>query len=93
VSELEAMSSGGSDLRLSGTADSVAIQASGGSDIDARDLRARAVDIQTSGGSDAVIDVSERLVAQASGGSDIVYSGNPATADIDEGGGAGVTRR
>jgi hypothetical protein len=92
VADLEASTSGGADLRLSGSAVSAKIQASGGAEIDARELRTVQADIQTSGGADTSVAVSERLVAQASGGSDIFYSGEPTT-DINVSGGAEVTRR
>jgi len=93
IRDLEVMTSGGADLRLSGTATTVSIQASGGSEIDARELGTAQANIQSSGGADIAVGVSEQLVAQASGGSEIVYSGEPAMVNVNSSGGGEVTRR
>jgi hypothetical protein len=91
--ELEATASGGSDLRLTGTARSVHLRSSGGSDLNGSQLTAEAVDVQSSGGSDVMITVRNSIVGSASGGSDVIYSGEPRTVDIDASGGSGVHRR
>ena len=52
-----------------------------------------AADIQSSGGADIAVGVSEQLVAQASGGSDIVYTGEPAMVSVNASGGADITQR
>jgi hypothetical protein len=90
---LDATSSGGSDLRLRGTARSARVHASGGSDVDATELTADEADVQSSGGSDLMIAVRNRIAGNASGGSDIVYSGQPQTVDVDASGGSDVRRR
>jgi hypothetical protein len=90
---LEATASGGSDLRLSGTARSARIRSSGGSDLDASQLTAEDADVQSSGGSDVMIAVRNSIVGSASGGSDVVYSGDPRTVDVDASGGSDVRRR
>lgn len=93
VSDFATEISGGSDVELAGTAGTLHISISGGSDIDASELNAVAAEVQASGGSDVAIAVSERLVARASGGSDIDYQGNPPVVDTDTSGGAEVTQR
>lgn len=93
VTSLRLMTSGGSDVRLSGTADTAMLHASGGSDLNGRDFLAREVQIETSGGSDAVFGVEERLSGSASGGSDIAYSGNPETVEVSTSGGSDLVRR
>ena len=90
---LDAETSGGSDLRLSGTARSARVRSSGGSDLNARGLTADEADVESSGGSDLAIGVREKIVGNASGGSDITYSGQPSTVDVDTGGGAEVHHR
>jgi hypothetical protein len=90
---LEATSSGGSDLRLSGKARSARVHASGGSDVDAIELTADDADVQSSGGSDLMIAVRNRIAGNASGGSDVVYRGQPQTVDVDASGGSDVRRR
>lgn len=93
VTTLAAEASGGSDLQLSGTARSARLQASGGSDLDAGRLEVDEADVQSSGGSDLAIEVREKLVANASGGSDVSYRGEPRTVDINSTGGSDVSRR
>jgi hypothetical protein len=91
--ELEATASGGSDLRLTGSARSVRLRSSGGSDLNGSQLTAEEVDVQSSGGSDVMIAVRNSIVGSASGGSDVVYSGEPRTVDVDASGGSDVRRR
>jgi hypothetical protein len=90
---LEVTASGGSDLRLSGTAGSARVQSSGGSDLNASALTVGDADVRSSGGSDISIAVRDKIVGSASGGSDIHYTGQPATVDINSSGGSDVTRR
>lgn len=93
VTRLELAASGGSDVELTGTAGSASLHASGGSDIDASGFTAAEVRVDSSGGSDISVGVGERLVGSASGGSDVVYSGNPRTIDVDTSGGSDIGRR
>jgi hypothetical protein len=90
---LEISTSGGSDMTVSGSTDRVRVQTSGGSDLHAGDLEAKEANLTSSGGSDIEITVLERLTATASGGSDIQYRGDPAYVDINDSGGADVSRR
>ena len=91
--ELEATASGGSDLRLTGSARSVRLRSSGGSDLNGSELTAEEVDVQSSGGSDVMIAVRNSIVGSASGGSDVIYSGEPRTVDVAASGGSDVRRR
>lgn len=90
---LEVTTSGGSDVRLSGSARSVRMQTSGGSDLDARAFTADDADVQSSGGSDLAIGVRNRIVGNASGGSDITYTGQPSVVQVNSSGGGGVQGR
>ena len=93
VAELEAEASGGSDMRLRGSARSASVRSSGGSDLNASGLTVDEADVRSSGGSDASIAVRDKIVANASGGSDVTYSGEPRTVDVNTSGGADVRRR
>jgi hypothetical protein len=93
VTTLEVQTSGGSDVRLTGSARSTSMQSSGGSDLNASDLTTDSANLASSGGSDIRIEVRESLVAHASGGSDISYSGNPRSVDVNASGGGDVNRR
>jgi hypothetical protein len=85
--------SGGSDMRVSGTARTARVHSSGGSDLDASRLTADEADVDSSGGSDITVAVRDKIVANASGGSDIRYSGNPSSVNVNTSGGADVHRR
>jgi len=69
-------SSGGSDLYLSGSAENMDLRSSGGSDVNAEKFSVNYAKVSSSGGSDANIHVNKALEANASGGSDIRFSGN-----------------
>jgi hypothetical protein len=90
---LEAETSGGSDLTLSGSARSVSVSSTGGSDLNAGRLTADVADVHSSGGSDLTIAVREKITGDASGGSDVTYTGNPPTVDVDTSGGSDVHQR
>ena len=85
--------SGGSDLTGSGVVDSYQLKASGGSDVDLRNLQASSVEIDASGGTDVKVFASESITGEASGGSDVEIFGSPANVNVDESGGADVTVR
>lgn len=93
VGTLAATASGGSDTRLSGTARTAHLHSSGGSDLNASQFTVAEANVDSSGGSDVSIAVSERIVANASGGSDITYSGDPGSVNVNASGGADVRRR
>jgi hypothetical protein len=93
VTNLEVTTSGGSDVNLTGTARALRAQSSGGSDLNASRLMAETANVQSSGGSDLSLAVRDSIVANASGGSDISYSGDPRSKDINASGGSDVRRR
>jgi hypothetical protein len=90
---LDVDASGGSDLRLSGTARSARLESSGGSHLNASRLTTDEADVDSSGGSDLTIAVREKIVADASGGSDISYSGAPGSVNVNTSGGAEIRHR
>jgi hypothetical protein len=85
--------SGGSDVKVAGKSQYLNADASSGSDINALDLESYKCRIVASGGSDAYVNVVNELFADASGGSDIGYSGNPPIKEINESGGSDVYRK
>jgi hypothetical protein len=93
VTDLTIDQSGGSDVRIKGRAVNVKVEASGGSDFKGYELAAEYAIIDVSGGSDATISVSKEMAAEASGGSDINYKGNPVIKYKSESGGGSVTKR
>jgi putative autotransporter adhesin-like protein len=93
VGELGVTASGGSDVNLSGTARSLRAQSSGGSDLNASALMAETANVQSSGGSDLSLSVRDSIVANASGGSDISYTGDPRSTNVNSSGGSDIRRR
>ncbi len=69
--------SSGSDAVLRGRVGNLIIEASSGSDVKARDLEAVNGRLRVSGGSDAWVQVTGELEMEASGASDITFTGNP----------------
>jgi hypothetical protein len=91
--ELNIEASGGSDMRVSGSARSARVESSGGSDLNASALNVDEADAKSSGGSDLRIAVRQKIVAHASGGSDITYSGQPSSVNVNTSGGAEIHHR
>lgn len=84
---------GGADAYLKGSAGVFDAVASGGSDIKASGFRAGIVRVKASGGSDAHVYAEDEITAEASGGSDINYSGNAKEVGVRKSGGSDVNRR
>lgn len=93
VDTLEVSASGGADVSLTGTARAARLTSTGGSDLNAGRFTAGEATVNSSGGSDIVIAVRDKISGHASGGSDVAYSGQPSSVDIDSSGGSDVTRR
>jgi len=75
--EVEADTSSGADIRLEGEAQMLRADASSGSGIRAKNFEVRVCYADASSGADIDLNVSESLVAEATSGADISYSGNP----------------
>lgn len=67
--------SGASDLVLRGDADQLKVNISGASELKANDFKVSEAVVEASGASDAKLNVLNKLVANASGASDIRYRG------------------
>ncbi len=72
---LEADTSSGGSMRISGETDALKAGASSGSDLKAGELMAKNVTASASSGAFVKVHASENLVANASSGADIRYSG------------------
>jgi hypothetical protein len=93
MNSVDVQASGGSDVELTGSARSARLQSSGGADIDAARFVVDEANVESSGGSDLSIGVRNSITGHASGGSDVTYTGNPATVNVESSGGGDVTRR
>ena len=69
--------SGSFDGRLSGETTYLTLDFSGSADLDAYDLTAQHVDVDTSGSADIYVTAIESLDVSARGSSDVTYRGNP----------------
>lgn len=85
--------SSGSDAKLSGKTKTLHAEASSGSDIMAKDLESKICKVSVSSGSDATVNVTDELYANASSGADVRYYGNPSVKDINESSGGDVSKR
>ncbi len=93
VGDLDISQSGGSDVDIKGTASKLRISASGGSDFNGFGLNVEYATVSASGGSDAQLNVSKELTADASGGSDIDYKGPGVVKSKSSSGGSSVSKR
>ena len=82
--------SGAGDVTLSGAAQALKLDASGGSTLDLAGLSARDADLTLSGGADGKVLVTGTLDVSASGGATLEYSGSPQLGAIHTSGGAEV---
>ena len=87
--ELSVEASGGSVLTVSGRADRLDLQLSGGSEMHGRDLAIKDVHVQGSGGSRAELRASGQLRGALSGGSELRVTGG-AQARVSTSGGSSV---
>ncbi len=93
IGKLTLGSSGASNLKISGTADEVSIEANGACNVKGYELAARMCKIDASGASNVRITVNQELNATASGGSTIYYRGTGLIRDISSSGGASIKKR
>ena len=82
--------SGASDVSISGACRKLVADLSGACDLDAEQLAAAEVRVDASGASSAKVHAHERLVADASGASNIEYLGNPTSIKADKSGASSV---
>ncbi|MFH1925279.1 MAG: head GIN domain-containing protein [Chloroflexota bacterium] len=85
--------SGASSLDLEGSANDVDIEASGASHVELSDFPVVDADINLSGASDVTINASGRLDGNLSGGSRLIYMGNPTLGSISANEGSTISQK
>ena len=74
-------SSGAADVMLEGAVDELLADTSGASDLKARALQARVVQISITGAGSAVVNATDTLRVAITGAGDVTYFGNPKTVE------------
>jgi hypothetical protein len=92
-SRLELQGSGAAKIIVSGSTDELNADLSGASKLLGADLHSNNGTIDTSGASNAEVNVAEALKAHASGASHIRYVGSPANVKVDKSGAASVSAK
>lgn len=90
---LKIEASGASKIEANGTAQILDIDASGASRINTDSLAAAKVNVDSSGACNISVSVSEELIADASGASKILYSGDAAKVIKKDSGASSVSRK
>jgi len=85
--------SGGSRVVLAGSADNLVVKGSGGSQLDLEAFSVDDADVNLSGGGRATVNVDGILDVDLSGGSRVIYVGEPTLGDIDLSGDSTVNRK
>ena len=85
--------SGGSQVVLAGSADDLDVNGSGGSQLDLEAFSVNNADVELSGGGRATVNVNGTLDVNLSGGSKVLYVGEPTVGDIDLSGDSTVNRK
>jgi hypothetical protein len=68
---------GAADITLDGTVDELLADMTGASELNAKTLRARSVQISSTGASSAAVNATETLRVAITGAGDVTYLGNP----------------
>jgi Putative auto-transporter adhesin, head GIN domain len=90
---LSVSASGASKITLRGEAQSLVVDLSGASKLDANELQSKNVEVDASGASSASINASETLEADASGASRIAYYGDGVKVNKRTSGASSVSRK
>ena len=90
VDSLHLESSSGSLSTLKGSARTIITEVSSGAQVRATELTAEFVDVQASSGANVHVNAQKELTANASSGSNIGYTGSPATQNFSTSGGGSV---
>ena len=91
--DLSVSESGGSTLKIEGQANGLSASCSGGSGLQLSELKVDTATITMMGGSTGNINVNGRLDADLSGGSNLVYAGNPTLGTIITSGLSTITQQ
>lgn len=74
---IDCTSTSGSDIELTGITNLFNATATSGSDINSSELQAQSSNVKATSGADISVNTSKSLIATATSGGDIRYSGNP----------------
>jgi hypothetical protein len=85
--------SGASDVDLTGSAQDLTLDVSGSSEANLANFAAIDAEVEASGASEVVVNVTGRLDADTSGSSSVYYSGDPTLGRIDSSGSSSVRGR
>lgn len=85
--------SGASDVKISGSANNVVVNAHGASDVKAYDFTAARCDVDASGASSVRITVEKELSVKLSGASSVDYKGAAMIKDVKTSGASSVSRK
>jgi hypothetical protein len=93
VGDLTVDASGASNVTLAGSGGDVRANGSGASTVDLEELTATDANVEASGASTVTVNAAGQLDAEASGGSNVYYVGNPTMGAINTSGGSDVSQR
>jgi hypothetical protein len=82
--------SGGGELTIKGRADALDGDVSGGAELHARELSLKSLHVEASGGAEVEANPTERIEAEASGGSTVTVDTAPAQREVSTSGGSEV---
>ena len=85
--------SGAGSLKVSGETSALEMKLSGAGDVDAKDLHAQKVKVNSSGAATADVYATEELRADVSGAGSVNYYGDPKSVKEDTSGAGSVTKR
>lgn len=91
VNMLNVEASSGGDIDLSGSAENLDVDGSSGANIKAGELHSKTCNAGASSGGNLKIYVSEKIVAKASSGGNIIVGGNPKERNVEKSSGGDVT--
>ncbi|RIK36162.1 MAG: hypothetical protein DCC55_28165 [Chloroflexi bacterium] len=91
--DLAVEASGASDVTLDGSGQNLRANASGGSEVDLANLPVVDARLDASGASTIYVQLSGTLDVEASGASNIYYSGDPTLGDVSTSGASSISRR
>ncbi len=85
--------SGASKMELRGSGDDITIKASGASDVELPEFPVTTAEVDLSGASRAVINVSDRMDVDLSGASGLEYIGDPKLGSLNVSGGSTINQK
>ena len=91
--DLKLQASGASEIKISGAAKDVDADLSGASRLEAENLQAEEASIDASGASRATVFATREIEAEASGASNITYSGNPKSVNKNASGASSISEK